>query len=174
MTGNPRYLVGAGYAIAMVLYIIPAADMLIATWAPQPAAPQWRFAALGLIGNSLTLPLLATFLAAFSAHWLGHRRILLGISAFCAVMVLLLLSAAFVFSLDARQLLASVRAEMQQPFSMAAMKSTAQYALAALVYGWLAFAGYEAAGRSREHARSSASRNKKKSVAARPVVGASS
>ena len=138
-------LLTGGYAVALLLLIVPIADAILATWPPAPGALQWRFGMLGLIGNSLSYPVLAMLIGAMTARALENRGLLRFLSVAGIVIAVLLLASVMLFATDTLQLRAGVRPEMKQPFTAAAIKSGGIFVVSALIFAWLALGAHRSA-----------------------------
>lgn len=141
----PAYLVG----IAMI--VIPLADVATSLYPWRFAEPRWRFGAVGLVSNSLLIPMAGLLVTYVTAVMLDHRttrRIIGGVSfavlALCIVALVL-------FALDALQTRAALPPEMRLSFGVATVAAAIKTIFAAgtfLAIGIAAFRGPR--GRSNE------------------------
>ena len=151
-----RTLISGGYAVAIMLLVVPIADSILATWPPAPSSIQWRFGMLGLLGNSLSYPVLAMLMAALTARFLEQRRVLATLGVLGALAAVFLLVGVGFFALDTLQLRSVVRPTMQRPFLAAAVKSGTIFVVAAAIFAWLSLGAYRAARASKDFAKADA------------------
>lgn len=137
MNATKRYgqLAAPGYAVAVLLIVIPLLDTLLSALPIRAGTLNWRFGALGLFSRALMTPLLGLLVAFAVSLLLDHKSVQRGLLVLAALGVLLLALALPLFVLDAVQLRASVRAEVTSPFDLAMILALGKYiaALAALV-----------------------------------------
>lgn len=137
---GPMYLVG-------VLFIaLPLLDYVVNIWPFAPAAPEWRYGAIGLLAGFLLSPLLGSALVAWLALARGDAR------TQRVMAVLNLATAAFLallcveFLLDVVQLKGHIGASAEARWSYygGVAKNLVKYACTIVALVWLGRAGWRA------------------------------
>ena len=113
-------------------------DALMQTAPFHPFAPEWRFAAIGLLSNAIMLPAIGVLIAVATAMTNEDDVTQKGLRfiAWAAVAVILISTAMFL--LDAAQTRALVRAELQSSFLVAAATAVLKMLFGALTFAMLA------------------------------------
>ena len=142
---SPRQLLLAGYFVGLFLIAVPILDMAAALWPARPGDLQWRFGFLGLLGNSLLLPILGIFIATSIAYFMGHRRLLFSVTVVATCLAVGIAVASVMFALDTLQLLSNVRPEMKAGFKAASLKSGMIYGFGTVTLLWLAYGAWRSA-----------------------------
>jgi hypothetical protein len=148
-----RTVYPAGYAVGLMLILIPAIELAITSWPPQPGLLNWRFGAVGLVANSLLFPVIGLGILLFTAELLGHARVQRGLSVFAAFGCVLLIAAMAVFALDVLQLRSLVRGNARVGYDAVVVKATLNLGIAAFAWGALAVLGIRAAMSRGRHVR---------------------
>ena len=139
-----RQIAWPAYLVAIAIVVIPLADVATSLYPWRFLEARWRFGAVGLVSNSLLIPMLGVLIAYVTAVILDHRttrRIIGGVSF--AAMALCLV-ALVMFGLDAVQTRAGVRPEMQLSFGVASAAAAIKTIFATVTFlaiGVAAFRG---------------------------------
>ena len=96
----PRSFLSALYAVAALLLIAPALDLLGLTWPVRTTEPGWRFGSLGLGFEKSIIQIIGLSIAMATAAFLGHRRLLRGFSSLALVSAFLVVAGMARFLLD--------------------------------------------------------------------------
>lgn len=129
-----RRITWPAYIVASAMIVLPLADVLTSLYPWRLLDARWRFGAVGLVSNSLLLPMAGLLLAFLTALFLEHvtaRRIIGGIALLASTLCVLALVA---FALDAVQTRAGVRAEMRSSFTVASIAAAIKTLIAAMVF----------------------------------------
>ena len=141
---NSRYLSLPGYLVAIAMILIPLADSFTALFPWNVGDSRWRFGAVGLISNTLMIPL-AGLLVAFAVAWTREQRgVLRTIGVIGFIGALLSLLALVSFALDAVQTRSSVRPEMQTSFTVASITAGFKTLLAGATFLAFGLSGWKA------------------------------
>ena len=162
-----RALVTAGYAVAVLLVLVPLIETLITVWPVRPGDVAWRFGAAGLITRAMLTPLFGILLGTVLAVALAHRRILRSIALLCGLLALGLCVSSGLFALDTLELRATVRHDMKPGFDVAALQAFSKLLLFGVVASLFGLGGWSAsrpAGVARDQSRPEA-----RSLLVRPV-----
>ncbi len=123
MTARLRTLALPLYLLALVMCLLPLADLLPALRPLQLGSAHWRYGAIGLLGNALLLPLAGLMLAVGTAVVLEHtmaRRVLAWLSLAGAVVLLATMAD---FAMDALEIRGSMPARVASAFAFATVIS---------------------------------------------------
>lgn len=125
----------AAYLIALAV-LGPFLTPQIGIWHTDAAVGSltWRFGFQGLIYSSLFYLLLALLLAALTAAYFSHRRILVALGIAGLAAAVLLLAGLPIFALDTLQLRKTITPTIFVSYKEAAMKGAALGALAVPVF----------------------------------------
>jgi hypothetical protein len=121
-----RQLRGLGWALyctALLFVASPALEVLATSYPFHPGAPAWRLAALGLLAQSLPVPVFGVLLALVAAVLLKQRAAQTAVSLLCGLGAASLLAAFATFALDVLQLRRSVRPSALTGFDMTVSRS---------------------------------------------------
>lgn len=121
------------YAVAGILILFPALDLIQAMWPVQLGELNWRVAAAGLLSRLLVTPLLALVLAYGTALLLKQRRTLRALAVLNVVLVSVLVVGLGSFALDAVQLRGEVRSDAQTTYDLGIAISFAKYGIALIM-----------------------------------------
>jgi hypothetical protein len=128
-----RRIAAPAYVVAVVLILLPLAEVLASTSPWRLFDARWRFGFFGVISNALLLPATGLFIA-FVAATLFNQKTVRRIIGFIAAVAALICSIGLaVFVLDALQTRAAVRPEMQSNFSTAAIAAGARVIVSLIV-----------------------------------------
>jgi hypothetical protein len=141
---NLRYQPALGrllYVLALLLIVQPLSQWMLIVWPIHADVGQWRFGAIQLLEERLTLPVVGLFTAIAAASLLEHRAIQGILSGLSLLAAAVLAGLAATIALDGLQLRHAVRVEMVRGFdrSLARMVLVLLYgAVVAAVLGWAA------------------------------------
>lgn len=155
-----RALISAGYLIAAGLVLAPLAETLVSIWPLQLATVSWRFGATGLISRGLLTSLLGLLLTGGIALAVGHRRLLIFLSALCATAAVFLFAGTILMVLDTVQFRASVNPEAKTGFDMAAVGAVIRILHAFVATILLAWGSWAAGKKGKESRPKEARENK--------------
>jgi hypothetical protein len=108
-----RY-VKALYAVAMLLILVPLADVTLRSFTTEFGSLQWRFGTVGLLFGNLGTVVLGLGLAGLVATILGNRGVLRGVGLFSILLAVALLAMMALFALDALQMRRLVAAALKR------------------------------------------------------------
>ena len=134
---NHRQFAPAAYLVGILLFVIPFFDALtsIAPW--HLGAPEWRFAAAGLVSNAFMIPASGALIIVGTALAFAHYRSQLWIGLFMWLVALICAVAVLSFTLDAVQTRNAIRPEMMLSFRVATATAEAKLVFAAISFGLL-------------------------------------
>jgi purine-cytosine permease-like protein len=148
MSDRPRsvlqYFAWPSYFVALLLVVLPLADLVTNVLPVRVSAMEWRYGTLGLLSGFTLTPLLGIALAVVLAGLLDHRllqRIIGFLNLLGAVLLVILI---VLFALDWLQLRASVEPDPQHAMDIGALKALVKHLLVAIALGWLGIAGLRA------------------------------
>ena len=130
------------YALALIMIFFPVIDFVLQVWPPVLQQSSWRFGAIGIVSRLLITPFLGLFVILVVATWREHLRVLQAFTLLNALLVLVFLALAVVFTLDGLEVRALVTPETAERFDQTALVGLFKLALApalALLYalgGW--------------------------------------
>ena len=142
-----RHLAWPGHLLAWALIVFPTVGVFLAQMTPGAEGALAGVRLLGLIADSILLPLLGVFLGAFLAEYLeqgGFRRFYALLSG---VLALGLLVAVPVFALDILQVRTGVQPIMRRLFDLNSLRSLLMLVIAAAMLVVLAVVVWRALGR---------------------------
>jgi hypothetical protein len=139
-----RNLARAAYVVGFALILIPMFDAGTSVLPLRFAESRWRYGTLGLLSNSLLIPLAGVLVIFAVANAYGHRRMLRVLGAIAGISTLLCFAAMITFSLDALQSQGGIA-----PAYHAAYLVASSTALVKLLIGGIAFAFFALAGLKR-------------------------
>lgn len=125
------------YAVAFLFILVPVLEFAGRVWPLQPAAPAWRYGAIGLLTNAGLLPILGLAIAICIALWLEHGRTLRAFGGVALFTSLILLVLTPFFLLDALQLRGSVNPAMKRSFDITSAKALVTFAAMIATLGFL-------------------------------------
>ena len=126
MTVSERQLRGLGWSLyltALLFAASPAFEILAAAYPFHPSLPTWRLAVLGLLSQSLPVPVFGLLLALAAAVLLKQRAAQTAVSVLCGAGAVVLVVGWVSFALDALQLRKSVRPQALAGFDMTVSRS---------------------------------------------------
>jgi fucose 4-O-acetylase-like acetyltransferase len=101
---NIQRYVRSLYSVAVLLVVVPFADLSLRAFPPQFGSLQWRFGTTGLLLGNLGTILLGIGLFGLVAALSGHRRVLRGLGYAAIVIAVIALAILAMFVLDAVQM----------------------------------------------------------------------
>lgn len=149
MAVSPRQLHGLGwslYCTALLFVASPALEVLATSYPFHPGAPTWRLAALGLLAQSLPVPVFGVLLALVAAVLLKQRAAQTAVSLLCGLGAAALLVGWVTFALDVLPLRRGVRPEALAGFDMTVARSALIMLYCAAVLVILAVLGMHGRG----------------------------
>ncbi len=108
-----RYTKGL-YAVALLLIIVPLADITLRSFATEIGSLQWRFGMVGLLFGNLGTVVLGLGLLGFFAAILGHRGVLRTVGLVAVILAVVLFALMVLFALDAIQMRRLVAVAMKR------------------------------------------------------------
>ncbi len=155
MEVSRHQLSGLGWALyctALLFVASPALEVLATSYPFHPGTAAWRLAALGLMAQSLPVPVFGMLLAHVATVLLEQRAVQTAVSALCVLGAAVLLVALVTFSLDVVQLHKSVRPEIVTTFKTTVSRSALIMLYSAAVLTLFAVLGLRRrGGRGRDH-----------------------
>jgi hypothetical protein len=131
----------AAYVVGAALILIPMFDAGTSVLPLRFAESKWRYGTIGLLSNSLLIPLAGVVVVFAVALAQGHRRTLRALGVVAALSCAATLAALVTFALDALQSQGDIVPEMRMPFIVASSTAAVK-----LLVGGLAFALFALAG----------------------------
>jgi hypothetical protein len=138
LTRQDRSFYSIGYAIALLLVVLPLLEFTLTIWPMRPGVVMWRFGSYGLLTQALMLPTVGVFLALGLARFLGHRRMQIVLGAIAALVCVALLGGAALFALDSLQARSLARADMMQQVTITLVRAFAAALVYVFIWGWMA------------------------------------
>lgn len=132
-------LAGPLYLVALLLVVIPVADLLLSVPAVNVSSVQWRFSAMGLLSGHTLMTILGLSLALVMSGILKHHRVQRALVIICLTTGVALAVLSVSFLLDALRLRVSVPPDGQPAFNSAWHRAVIRLLLSAvaLMYlGW--------------------------------------
>lgn len=121
---NPRPLLLALYGVALAFVLPSLMEFALVTFPYRIGAANWRFAAAGLLYNSVVVsPLFGLGLAALSGYFLEQRAVLRTVSILAFFLSALLLISFPFFILDFLQLRQQVNPAGRQAYDFVSLKA---------------------------------------------------
>lgn len=141
-----RRLLALLYLVGVIILIDQLADVA-ATILLQPVASgtaNWRVAVFGLVASRASIFLIADVLCIVAAVGLEHRRVLRLFSVVHGGLALAVLIGVLLFSLDAVEVLRTVRPAARSAFVAAAARAVTVALVGLLLLAWASVAGWRA------------------------------
>lgn len=142
---SARPLALAGYPIALLLIVSSALDTVPKILPAALGSQDWRYGALGLVFNSMVTPLLGLAIAAGTAIFAGHRRMLIALSVIFLVTALFTVVGGILFLVDFGNLSSGLSERIGPSFRVATWKTAIIVALILPVATWFGIGGLRAA-----------------------------
>jgi hypothetical protein len=154
-----RNLARAAYVVGFALILIPMFDAGTSVLPLRFAESKWRYGSIGLLSNSLLIPMAGVAIVFAVANAYGHLRTMKILGGIAAVSAVLCLIATGSFTLDALQSQREVRPDLHMAFLVAGGTAVVK-----LLLGGVAFAFFAAAGLKRLPGESKSSRRDQRLV----------
>ena len=136
-----RHLARAAYVVGFALILIPMFDAGTSILPLRFAESRWRYGSIGLLSNSLLIPMAGVLIVFAVANAYGHRVALRALGGVAAVSSLLCLGAIVTFVLDALQSQSGVIAEAHTAYIVASSTAAVKLLIGAVAFGFFAMAG---------------------------------
>lgn len=140
-----RNLIAGAYLVGIALVLVPLLDAAISVLPFRADDVRWRFGVVGVLANALLIPNAGLLLVLTIATLAGHTTVRRTVGVVAAVAGAVCVFAIALFSLDAIQARATVRAGMGVPFAVATLSAMAKLLLSTITLVVLALAGLRAA-----------------------------
>ncbi|NJD10695.1 MAG: hypothetical protein FIB01_09770 [Gemmatimonadetes bacterium] len=111
------------YFVAALMLLMPPLDIILSMAEYAWGSAQWRWGAIGLVSGGMLLPIVGVLLASMTAVLAGQLWPNRVVMAVAVVLVLLLLLAAGLFSLDAIEIRHQATAVVRRRFDVAVIKT---------------------------------------------------
>jgi len=136
-----RHLGRGLYVVGAALILIPMFDAGTSVLPFRFDEARWRYGAVGLLSNSLLIPLAGVAMVFAVAHVLGHRpaQRILGIIA--AISSVLCLVATVSFALDALQSQSGIKPELHLAFVVGSSTAAVKLLIGAAAFALFALSG---------------------------------
>jgi hypothetical protein len=141
-----RHLARAAYVVGSALILIPLFDAATSILPFRFGEARWRYGSVGLLSNSLLIPMAGALIVFAVANASNHRRALRALGSIAAVSCALCVLAIFTFALDALQARAGLRPEMQTAYVIGSSMAVAKLVIGAIAFGYFALAGLKRTG----------------------------
>jgi hypothetical protein len=153
--GDARALGRVLYLLALLLIVGPLSQWVVVVWPMHFDFAQWRYGAIGLLEERVTLPMIGLFVAIVSANLLDQRAIqgiLAGVSLAAGPIFVVL---ALTISLDGLQLRHTVRPEQVGGFDSSLARTVIVLLYASVVAGALGWAALKSRRKKESRRRES-------------------
>jgi hypothetical protein len=141
---DTRSLLRPGYAVGVLLIVLPLGDLALNLWPLQPGNVDWRFGSIGLLSGFILTPLIGIGVLLLVAAVLEHRSVLRLVSIVNLVGAGLMVPMVVLFMLDWIQMRALTEEQIRPNVDAGSLKAIVKYVLGALTLGWLGLAGWRA------------------------------
>lgn len=135
-----RSFYSIGYAIALLLIVLPLLEFTLTIWPLRPSIVLWRFGSFGLLTQALMLPTVGAFMALVLARFLEQRRMQMVLGAIAVLVCVALLGGLALFALDSLQARSLARADLQQHVTVTLVRAFIAAAVYAVIWAWMAIA----------------------------------
>jgi hypothetical protein len=132
--------------MAAFLALAPLADTILGLWPATIGSAAWRYGAVGVIAQGLTLPFLGLGFAVAVALTLGHRALLRTLAVLAGLGVAVTVVALPLFLLDVLELRGALGDEIRLPFDVATGAAVMKIMVAGLFGVAVACGAWIAAG----------------------------
>jgi hypothetical protein len=145
-----RNLARAGYVVGFALVLIPMFDAGTSVLPLRFAEPRWRYGSIGLLSNSLLIPMAGALVVFAVAQASNHIRTLRVLGAIASLSCILCIGAIGTFTLDAIQSQRDINPALRLPYVVGTTTAFAKLLIGAIAFGFFALAGFkrDPAGRS--------------------------
>lgn len=142
-----RPLVSSTYVVVFLMAAVALADIVARLFPLRLSEPAWRIGALGIVSLSVPTLLLALLIACVAAWYLEHRALLMSLAGVGLVAGLALLGVLPFLAMDLIQVRAMVPAESTRGFDLGMGRAAITLTVAGSAAVWIAYAGWNAAGK---------------------------
>jgi len=139
-----RYFERAAYVVA-ALILIPMFDAGTSVLPLRFAESRWRYGTIGLLSNSLLIPLAGVLVVYAAALAQGRSRTLRALGAIAALSAVLCMAAIVTFLLDAVQSQRDIRPELQLAYIVGSSTAAVKLFIGAMAFAYFALAGLKRA-----------------------------
>jgi hypothetical protein len=133
-----RHLGRALYVVGAALILIPMFDAGTSVLPLRFAEARWRYGSVGLLSNSLLIPLGGAALVFAVAHVQGHRLTQRVLGILAAISAVLCVLATLSFALDAMQSQGEIKPELHTAFIVGSTTAAMKLLVGALAFGFFA------------------------------------
>ena len=140
-----RHLSYALYVVGFALILIPMFDAGTSVLPLRLAESRWRYGTIGLLSNSLLIPMAGAAIVFAVASAVGHRRTLRALGAVAALSSVLCFAAMVTFTLDALQSQGGVKPELHQAYIVASSTAFVKLLIGGVAFAFFALAGLKRA-----------------------------
>lgn len=135
----------AAYVVGAALILIPMWDAGTSVFPLRLAESRWRFGTIGLLSNSLLIPLAGAAIVFAVALTQGDRRTLRALGAIAGLSCVLTLVAMITFALDALQSQGAARPDLHLAYIVASTTALVKLLVGAVAFAFFALAGLKRA-----------------------------
>ncbi|CAN5724893.1 hypothetical protein BH23GEM8_BH23GEM8_08320 [soil metagenome] len=139
-TAQDRSFYSIGYAIALLLVVLPLLEFALTIWPLRPSVLLWRFGSFGLLTQAMMLPTLGAFLALVVARHLEQRRVQLVLGVAASFVALLHLGGLGMFMLDSLQARSLARPDLALQVTVTMFRALVAATVYAGIWVWIAVA----------------------------------
>jgi hypothetical protein len=136
-----RNLARAAYVVGFALILIPMFDAGTSVLPLRFGESRWRYGAIGLLSNSLLIPMAGVLVLFAVATTCTHRRTLRTLGGLAALSCASCVVGIIIFALDAVQSQVGLRPEMRAAYIVGSSTAVVKLAIGALAFGFFAFSG---------------------------------
>jgi hypothetical protein len=136
-----RHLARAAYVVGFALILIPMFDAGTSILPLRLGESRWRYGSIGLLSNSLLIPMAGALVVFAVANAFSHRRTLRVLGGIAAVSCLLCVVSILTFALDALQSQVGLRPEVQTAYVVGSATAGIKLLIGAVAFGFFALAG---------------------------------
>jgi len=140
-----RYFGRAAYVVGAALILVPMFDAGTSVLPIRFAESRWRYGTVGLLSNSLLIPMAGVALVFAIALTQGHRRTLRALGAIAAMSCVMCVAAIVTFALDALQSQSGIDPKFHFAYIVASSTAAAKLLIGAIAFGYFALAGLKRA-----------------------------
>ena len=138
-----RHLARAAYVVGFALILIPMFDAGTSILPLRLGESRWRYGSIGLLSNSLLIPMAGVLIVFAVANAYSHRRTLRVLGGVAALSCLLCVVSIFTFALDALQSQVGLRPEVQTAYIVGSVTAAVKLLVGAVAFGFFALAAFK-------------------------------
>lgn len=124
-----KYLALPGYLIAILMIVVPVVETALGVLPLRMSEVSWRFGAVGLMSRATLTPIIALFGALVLSTVLEQRNVQRTIGFVAAILGVILLAVALLFTIDAIQMAGVVRPEGKKALIFASTEALVKFSL---------------------------------------------